>query len=237
MKHMGKSRSCNNCRLQRSGECFGKKRVCKDYKYAPTLTEEQARTWPKEMRYREEYHLPMRKSSRIETIRKTSKFTSEKKQALRKDEISLYDTSYLNLYDFLRIHLDDIVIFGYGREADKENVGYYRVAMVSKLYMRYLEGTVQGTGNRALLVGILKALQRINKPTQIYICISTHIGLGCPQGWDWHNADLYAKINKCFVNKKCKVTVYVLHENQEQIRELLLKQNREKLFTVLPEGR
>ena len=62
-----------------------------------------------------------------------------------------------------------------------------------------------------------------------------HIGLGNSYGRDWSNADIYKKIENCVAIKKCKMTVCVLKEKSEQIRELLLKQNREKYFTVLPD--
>ena len=230
-------KSCNNCRLKRNGECFGKNKICQDYKYAPVITEEQARAWPKEMRHREDYRLPMRRDSQKVSLEKPNKYVSQKKQSKRKHEILLYETSNLDLYEFLKNHQEDIVIFGYGKETDKTNMGYYRVAMVSKMHMRYVEDVVQGTADRSFLQGILKAIQRITKSTPIYIFASTYIGHGSSRGRDWHNADVYKKIEECIAIKNCKMTVCVLTENQEQIRELLLKQNREKYFMVLPDGR
>lgn len=232
---MEERRSCNNCRLKRNGECFGKNKICQDYKYAPVITEEQARVWPKEMRHREDYRLPMRKDNHKAATKKASKYVGQKNQAQRKNEILLYETSNLNLYEFLKSHQGDIVIFGYGRETDKINMGYYRVAMVSKMHMKYMEDVLQETADRAFLLGILKVIQRITRSTPIYIFTTTHIGLGSSRGRDWRNADVYAKIEECIAIKNCKTTVCVLTENQEQIRELLLKQNRKKYFTVLSE--
>ena len=232
---MEEVRNCDNCRLKRNGECFGKNNICQDYKYAPAITEEQARAWPKEMRHREDYRLPMRRDGQNVPLKKPKKYASQKKQSKREHEILLYETSNLNLYEFLQNHQEDIVIFGYGRETDRTNMGYYRVAMVSKMHMKYMEEVVQGTADRSILLGILKAIQRITKPTPIYIFSSTYIGLGSSRGRDWRNADVYKKIEECIAIKNCKMTVCVLAEKQEQIRELLLKQNREKYFTVLPD--
>ena len=73
-------KSCNNCRLKRNGECFGKNKICQDYKYTPVITEEQARAWPKEMRHREDYRLPMRRDSQKVSPKKTITYEKQKKQ-------------------------------------------------------------------------------------------------------------------------------------------------------------
>lgn len=232
---MGETKSCKNCRWKRSGECFGKSKICKDYKYAPSISEEQARSWPKEMRHREVFQLPMRKEKQKVVSRKQTSSVSRNSQFHRKPKIELYETADLNLHNFLLNHQNEIVIFGYGKESAKTNIGYYRVAMVSKMHMRYIEGSMKGSADRNLLQGIAEAVQRIKKSTPIHLLITTHIGLGNSYGRDWTNADIYKKIEDCIAIKKCKMTVGVLTGKQEQIRELLLKQNREKYFTVLPD--
>lgn len=232
---MGETKSCTNCRWKRSGDCFGKSKICQDYKYAPSVTDEQARAWPKEMRHREVFKLPMRKEYQEVAQRKPNKSVKKNISFQRKPEIELHEMADLNLYEFLLNHQNEIVIFGYGKESENPNIGYYRVAMVSKMHMKYIEGTMKGTATRNLLQGIAEAVQRIKKSTPIYLFTTMHIGLGNSYGRDWSNADIYKKIEDCIAIKKCKMTVCVLKEKSEQIRELLLKQNREKCFTVLPE--
>lgn len=227
-------RSCDNCRLKRRGECFGSKSVCQDYKYAPTMTEEQEKAWPKEMRYRTEYNFSDRPCEYSPVY-----FCMGEKPPVKKKEtpdIKLHIVNDIDLYEFIKSHRQDVVLFGYSKDAGN-NRGFYRIALVSKMHMRCLEDTVQGTAGRSVLQGILRAIRRINKPVNIYLFVETHVGIGNSAGRQWTNADLYKSIDECLVRKRCKMTVYVLTENQEQIRELLLKQNREKYFTVLPDGR
>ncbi len=226
-------RSCDNCRLKRRGECFGAKSVCQDYKYAPTMTEEQAKAWPKEMRYRTNYS-----SGGVSDYLSTPQFTSPSPVVKKKKnpEVKLYVVNDINLYEFIKNHRQDVVLFGCGRNKGKDK-GYYQVAIVSKMHMRYLENYVQGTAERSILEGILRAIQRINRSINIHVFVEQHIGIGNSFGRDWSNADLYKKIEECIIRKRCKVDVYVLSERREQIQELLLKQNREKYFTVLPDGR
>jgi len=231
---MGEERSCDNCRLKRRGECFGGKSVCQDYKYAPTMTEEQEKAWPKEMRYRTEYNFSDRPCEHSPVY-----FCMGEKQPVKKKEtpdIKLHIVNDINLYEFIKSHRQDVVLFGYGRNIDK-NKGFYQFALVSKMHMRYLENNVQGTAERSALEGILRAIQRINKSVNIYMFVEKHIGIGNSAGRDWTNADLYKRIEECIIRKRCTVDVYVLSERREQIQELLLQQNREKYFTVLPDVR
>ena len=39
--------TCKNCLSYKKEECFGKPVTCKDFKYAPNMTEEKKQNWPK----------------------------------------------------------------------------------------------------------------------------------------------------------------------------------------------
>lgn len=41
------TRSCYNCLLQKKEECFGKSKICEDYKPIPRINKEKMDNWPK----------------------------------------------------------------------------------------------------------------------------------------------------------------------------------------------
>ena len=39
--------TCMDCMEQRNENCFGKKKICPDFRYAPRITQQDRETWPK----------------------------------------------------------------------------------------------------------------------------------------------------------------------------------------------
>lgn len=46
-KNTTKRKSCKECLSYRKEECFGKNKICDDFKYAPLMDDEKRRNWPR----------------------------------------------------------------------------------------------------------------------------------------------------------------------------------------------
>lgn len=40
-------KTCKNCMVMRRGDCFGEQNICEMFRYAPTVSEEETKKWPK----------------------------------------------------------------------------------------------------------------------------------------------------------------------------------------------
>lgn len=230
-------KSCDTCLLKRREECFGKPEICSDYKQAPVMTEEQKKAWCREKRKRYEGR------ERIAEYRITPQPVSEdnkqreKKIKQNKSRINIYtkcDKYSGNLDEITEIFPQDVVILGYGESATTYRAGYYKMALVHKRKMRYMEDEVWTTKERAVLWGISEALGRINKPINIILFTSTNLGVASLYKKNGANADLCRKINDHIKEKGCTLSIYVLPHISKKLEEFLKKENREKNFRVLP---
>lgn len=41
-----KGRTCDNCMEQKKGNCFGKLKICDEFRYSPMITQEEKGNWP-----------------------------------------------------------------------------------------------------------------------------------------------------------------------------------------------
>lgn len=81
-----------------------------------------------------------------------------------------------SVYEFIREHSEDVVVFGYGGTDLSTGKVYYKFALVYKMHLKMVEGEAVGSSNRCILQGIFAAVKKINKPSNVYVITSTALG-------------------------------------------------------------
>lgn len=133
------------------------------------------------------------------------------------------------IYDFIKEHSEDVIVFGYGGTDLSTGKGYYKFALVYKFHLKMVEGDADGSSNRCILQGILAAAQKINRPNNVYVITSTALGFKkavqkkVSRG---PNADLCVAIVDCLeLEKGCNLTTYYIEGAGDEIRDLINNSN------------
>lgn len=133
----------------------------------------------------------------------------------------------IGVYEFIKENQDKLIIFGYGGTDLSTGQGYYCFGLVYKLHMRIVEGKAEGSSNRCILEGILAAVKRIAKPSDVIILTSTSLGFKQALKGKGPNQDICNAIMDCVeVEKSCTLHCCNMPNTADEMRRLLVKADR-----------
>ena len=126
------------------------------------------------------------------------------------------------VYDFIKDHQEDVVIFGYGGANTDTERGYYRIGLAYKMRLRVVEDQMPGrSANRCMLQGMLAAAQHIKKPCHVIIYTSVSLGFTKAKKGKGPNLDLCNAIEECLKEKGCTLELNIVQNTMAEIRTLL----------------
>lgn len=131
-----------------------------------------------------------------------------------------------------------------GSNADNHE-GTYRYLLQYNDYIKYYDGKIEkATANQSAIHGIIDAMEKINKPSRIYVVVASTLGFENAFNGKGVNVELFQLLYGKLVEKKCELTevrfvggadkikkyVYAHSDNVELIQKAVEKQKRSEEY-------